>query len=426
LASEENVAPISDAPRTIAQPQPNSDKPQMLASVSAHYVMALGLVLVGIFIIQTIINMTRQPTGHNILAMLIFLAGLSLVVLARSTQRLPLSLASLALALVLGLIVYQFIDSNWGDVILYAVGALAILRLPIRWAIAYVVAITLALIWTHGLHALLRTSALPNTGFLLGTLETWGAIIAIAGSLRARSLVIARLRATQEQLRAEMARTGELATARERARIARDIHDVLAHSLTTLSVQVQAARQIVRQQPERAATMLDDMALVLKESLAESRQVVGLLREAPPATDASANLRSQLSSLADRFSVRTGVSCALEEIGEPHATTEKQTEALAFALRETLTNAYRHGAAHHVRAELRWQRESVTLTVRDDGQCSLDIPPASAGNGLRGMRERATALGGSVVAGPRAEGGFAVTICLPLSMMSPPEKVGAA
>src|SRR6185437_17139788 len=87
-----------------------------------------------------------------------------------------------------------------------------------------------------------------------------GFAFAASLSQRSRHLLINRLERAQERLRDEMERTAELAAARERARIARDVHDVLAHSLTVLSIQAQAARQIVAQKPEQAATMLDDIA----------------------------------------------------------------------------------------------------------------------------------------------------------------------
>jgi signal transduction histidine kinase len=113
-----------------------------------------------------------------------------------------------------------------------------------------------------------------------------------------------------------MAHTEELATVRERTRIARDIHDVLAHTLTILYVQIRAARQLVRQDPERLATKLDEMAGLLKESLAESRRVVGLLREPAHISSEKDSGMAILHTLVERFGERTGVRCVFEEKGK--------------------------------------------------------------------------------------------------------------
>ena len=92
---------------------------------------------------------------------------------------------------------------------------------------------------------------------------------------RAQYLLVVRLHETQEQLREQMARGEALAAEQERTRIARDIHDVLSHSLAVLSIQVQAARHLMSD-PERLTAKLDDMAMLIRESMAESRRVVGM------------------------------------------------------------------------------------------------------------------------------------------------------
>jgi signal transduction histidine kinase len=171
--------------------------------------------------------------------------------------------------------------SDWGTLTLYAVVVTATFRL--RWQIAFWpdVPAALLLIYTQGLAGLLFEHR-PGSMLITTLLILLCALSASAGQ-RSRALLIMRLRRTTDQLRSEMTRTAELATSQERTRIAelatsqertriaRDINDVLAHSLTALSIQVQAARQVVRDQPERAAALLDEMAGVLRESQAESR-----------------------------------------------------------------------------------------------------------------------------------------------------------
>jgi len=274
----------------------------------------------------------------------------------------------------------------------------------------------LIILASEGLVDLLRGNGGVNGMNIVSQGLIIGFAFAASLSQRSRHLLINRLEQAQEQLRDEMGRTAELAAARERARIARDVHDVLAHSLTVLSVQTQALRQLVRDNPERAAALLDQMAEVLRESQVESRQIVGLLREAIPEDDSATHIAASLRVMAERFAERTGMRCTLHESGKPAHLSTQHVEALRFALLEALTNAYRHGKAPHAEADIVWENASVRLSVRNDG---VGVAPTAAnrgtGNGLRGMRERAEALGGSVEVGPQPDsGGFAISLTLPL------------
>jgi len=274
----------------------------------------------------------------------------------------------------------------------------------------------LIILASEGLVDLLRGNGGVNGMNIVSQGLIIGFAFAASLSQRSRHLLINRLEQAQEQLRDEMGRTAELAAARERARIARDVHDVLAHSLTVLSVQTQALRQLVRDNPERAAALLDQMAEVLRESQVESRQIVGLLREAIPEDDGATHIAASLRVMAERFAERTGMRCTLHESGNPVHLSTQHVEALRFALLEALTNAYRHGKATEAEAEIVWESAIVRLSVRNDGD---GVAPTAAnrgtGNGLRGMRERAEALGGSVEVGPRPDsGGFTICLMLPL------------
>jgi len=245
---------------------------------------------------------------------------------------------------------------------------------------------------------------------------------------RSQYLLVVRLHEVQEQLREQMVRSEELAAERERTRIARDIHDVLSHSLAVLSIQVQAARHLVTRDPGRLAAKLDDMATLIRESMTESRRVVGLLREKPPTPSRQDDLGADLRLMATTFNERTGISCRFEESGTPHTVSPQQRETLQLALREMLTNAHRHGAAQTVWITLQWRERGILLGVHDDGMranaAHTDTFAEEMGNGvgghhgLQGMRERAAALGGEVEAGPAETGGYAVTLRLPCEQPS--------
>lgn len=368
-----------------------------------------------------------------ILAEAVYIAGIAVAVCSRASRRAwgVVSLALLAIALCLALDMITHAD--WGNIGLYIVIVTVVYRLPLRQSAPVAALAALIILASEGLFDLLLGRSAVNGGAIVSQAIIIGFACAASLAQRMRHLLIERLERTQTQLREEMGRTAELAAARERARIARDVHDVLAHSLTVLSVQAQALRQLVRDDPERAAALLDQMAEVLRESQVESRQIVGLLREASvtEAGGAGAGIAARLRALAERFAERTGMRFALREHGEPGHLSARHAETLRFAVQEALTNAYRHGNAAHAEADLWWEPESVRLVVADDGASA----PASAardgsgqggrgGQGLRGMRERAEALGGAAEAEPRADGGFVVTVTLPRASVSGEQPAG--
>jgi signal transduction histidine kinase len=112
------------------------------------------------------------------------------------------------------------------------------------------------------------------------------------------------------------------------------------------------------------------------------------------------------------------VRCVLRETGQARTLSAEGEHALQFALQEALTNAYRHGASTRVSIGLDWRAADVSLSVEDDGKAGRGAPGGAAGvgNGLRGMRERAAALGGSVRAGALDPDGFEVFLTLPISV----------
>ena len=345
----------------------------------------------------------------------IYLAGLVAVASSRGSRHAWGVITYALVAVALCLLLDAMTHSDWGNIVLYGVIATAAYRLPPRLSLPIVALCAVIILTAEGAVDLLLGRARVNGNIIITQGLIIGFAFVAALAQRTRHLLISRLEKTQAQLREEMGRTAELAAARERARIARDVHDVLAHSLTVLSVQVQALRQLVHDDPERSAAILDQMAEVLRESQAESRHVVGLLREAMTGEDA-ADVATRLRVTAERFMERTGMHCTLREHGVPSHLTAQHVDTLRFALQEALTNAYRHGRASLAEVELWWERTSVRLSVRDDGTSSSSAPAGNgSGNGLRGMRERAEALGGTISTGSRANAsGFEISMTLPL------------
>jgi signal transduction histidine kinase len=203
------------------------------------------------------------------------------------------------------------------------------------------------------------------------------------------------------------------AVAEERNRIARELHDVIGHSVSVMTVQASAVRRRLSpdQLVERQA--LETVEAVGREALTEMRRMVDVLRRDD---DEAAQLvpppgLADVPRLADKFR-EAGLPVSLIVEGEPHTLPPGLDLTAYRLLQEGLTNSLKH-AVTPARAEvrIRWERDRLDLTVCDDGD---SVTPAGGGNGLRGMRERVGVYGGQLVAGARPEGGFQVRATLPL------------
>ncbi len=354
---------------------------------------------------------------------LLFIGICVLLLLSRRWKRFLPVLGAYLAVVGLGINLNLVFAGMWGSVGLYVLCINALYRFPLPWSLPFAVVCILALIATDGTLPLLSVQHVGNPEMLAFTLALAGTLCWFGWTRRTQYLLVVQLHAVQEQLRGQMVRGEELAAERERTRIARDLHDVLSHSLAVISIQVQAARQLVTRDPERLTAKLDEMATLIRESITESRRLVGLLREKPHTSSGYDDLGASLRSIAITFNERTGTRCRFEESGTPHTISPQQRETLHLALREMLTNAYRHGAAKTGWITLRWREASIILEMRDDGMAANAAHAdtvaqemsngASGHHGLQGMRERATALGGEVEVGAEETGGFTVTLRLP-------------
>lgn len=376
--------------------------------------VAVGLSAALLFGVQIIFNSPHGVSAWEIAtAETLYLACLGGLILFRFAPDLRLIWATYALCIGSAVGLGFTYERSAGAVLLMALAYFIVFRLPLQWSLAALAPDVIFVVIFEDI-----PSSVSRNGFTAALLA-FGfsfALIVFGGfATRSRAFTLKDLRETQARLRAEMTRNEQLAVARERARIARDMHDVLAHSLTLLSVQTQAARQLVRHDPERAAKMLDEMATVVRESAAESRRLVSVLREVS-ANQNESPLGERLRLLAERFGERSGTLVSVEEEGTPQPLDEAHEEALRFTLQEALTNAFRHGSAQHIWAKLLWRADTVALEVRDDG--AAEQTPKSllgGGNGLQGLRERAQMLDGVLTSGPRDAGGYELTLTLPFA-----------
>ncbi|MDJ0342906.1 sensor histidine kinase [Streptomyces sp. H10-C2] len=236
------------------------------------------------------------------------------------------------------------------------------------------------------------------------------AILAGAELYRARRERIARERRDHEE--AESRRADE-----ERLRIARELHDVLAHSISVINVQAGVALALMDERPEQARSALITIKAASKEALGEVRQVLSTLRAPGDAPRSPAPGLDRLSELAEQ-AAGAGLKVDITTEGARFPLSPGADLAAFRIIQEALTNIVRHSGARTARVRLEYGPEGVELSVDDDGPSSLRAEGAAetgGGNGLLGMRERAAALGGSVEAGPRPGGGFRVLARLPRS-----------
>ena len=209
------------------------------------------------------------------------------------------------------------------------------------------------------------------------------------------------LATANEQLREATLRAEELAMARERNRLAREIHDSLGHYLTTVAVQLEAARALHATEPARALGAVEKAHALAREALVEVRRSVGALRAEGPA-------RPLIERLRELAEGESGVRVELEVLGEVRRLGPEVEHGLFRAAQEGLTNVRKHAGASAVRLTVDFSAANrVTVSVEDDGRGCVE---PTGGFGLTGLRERVALLGGTLVAGNGAAGGFALRV----------------
>jgi signal transduction histidine kinase len=288
-----------------------------------------------------------------------------------------------------------------------------------------------ALIVAFGTAIYLRKRVAAITFLVLGYVGLlWGP--AVAGAHQAPSAVFALglaaglivLLAVSEGIRLRQQRSAALAHGRaeealrraseERLRMARDLHDVVAHNIAVINVQASTALHLMDRQPERARMALSAINEVSKQALVELRSVLGVLRQVDEDAPRSPSpTLGHLSELITRAAA-AGLAVRVERKGAP-VPMPANVELAAFRIvQEALTNAARHSGGSTAVVRIAFGEHEVIVEIDDDGTARTPHRIDGAGNGIVGMKERAQALGGVLEAGPRPDGGFRVRTCLPL------------
>ena len=321
-----------------------------------------------------------------------------------------------AAALTLGLL--QYAAPLAGVAVLlagYAAGAYASFRPGLAALVIISLSSTSYLVWLGAVHP--EVPGTDPASVLLNVLAfvgAWG----LGRGMRNRRRYTDELVDRAERLERTRAAEVRAALAEERARIARELHDVVAHHVSVMTVQAAAARRTLGRDPARSAEAMAAVEHTGRDALAEMRRIVGVLRgpEAEPEADPRApqpgltDLAALVGQVGD-----AGLSVETEVEGE-RPDVPPGVDLTAFrVVQEALTNTLKHAGPTRARVVIRYLPEELDLRVSDEGRgLAAGLDGHSPGHGLLGMRERVALYGGTLTAGPRDGGGFDVRARLPL------------
>jgi signal transduction histidine kinase len=360
---------------------------------------AIGLGFVVLFVVTTFTT-DPKPSLHGdglgvLLGLIGFMVGVALTN-PRTRVNEPRRTAGLLLVIASSAVLAGFQPDGVWQACPYFVAIVVAVRFDWKPAVAI-----------YGLSLVALTVVASATGH--GD-QVWGVVI---GSLPWFLVLrlMRRMREYGEALELSQEAEARAAADAERGRVAREMHDVLAHSLSALALQLESARLVARDRgadPELVDS-IDRAHHQAVEGLEEARRAIGALRgEELPGPE-------RLASLVEAFEEQSGVRVELEAVGEPRALAADASLALYRAAQEALTNVRRHAVPDRVSVRLEYRDDATVLEVEDFAAHGAAVPvgaPASGGYGLTGMRERAELLDGRLTAEPTAHG-FRVELWLP-------------
>jgi signal transduction histidine kinase len=276
--------------------------------------------------------------------------------------------------------------------------------------------------------AVLRWSVVDEVKVWVGLSGLMVAASVLGITVRQRRALLQTLQERATRLELERDQEGRLGAVAERARIAREMHDIVSHNLTVMIALADGASYAMESAPEQALPAIHQVSSTGRQALLEMRRLLGVLRDDPSAQPlAPQPTIAQLDEVLSRVEA-AGIPVSVDIDGDPHGLSEGIQLAIFRVAQEALTNTLKHAIEPtfaHIR--LRCAPGSVELEVTDDGHTLAEVasgrlaaatgPASAGGRGLRGMRERANAYGGELEAGPRPDGGWRVRLQLRLDSL---------
>jgi two-component system, NarL family, sensor histidine kinase DesK len=353
----------------------------------------LGVLLGLLFLAGPLADLVRDSSGWQLAALFVALGVfvalyLSLLPPSRWLTRLGPRAALVALSLLLVIAIVCLVAGaprSFAALFVYFVAA-AGMWLPTRAAVG----VTLLTAFGVGLAGLLDGDGDSAVAATVLTIVSIGVLMSAFG----------RIARANRELRATRKELARLAVSEERLRIARDLHDLLGHSLSVIALKSELARKLVDREPGLAAAELDDIQSVTRTALAEVREAVQGYRQLGLA-EALENARVALAA--------AGIGC---DVAETDVRLPAEVDGvLAWAVREGTTNVIRHSHALHCDIRIRADKDCAAVEIEDDGSAD---PSPEQGSGLSGLRERAERVRGHLEAGVGPGGGFRLRLTVPL------------
>ena len=394
--------------------------PLVVDSVFAALVMVAGLVSL------TVEPTADHPTPTDALAVGLVVVGFGVIALRR---RWPVAVLVVVTVAAIAYLVRDYPDNGLPVIALIALYTVASLRPRPVWvgAVSVYLALLLISVITHPEEL--------SPGDFAGNVAIFGIAAVFGDSVRVRRAYTAALEARAADLERNQQVEARRAVAEERLRIARELHDVVAHAMSVVAVQSGVGAHVIDTDPAEAKRILQNVKFTSREALDEMRRLLGVLRQnesddAPPPGPPPAGTSPVLApapGLAGVASLAQGV----REAGVPVEVTVTGSPAdvppgvdlCAFRIvQEALTNVIKHAGPARAEVDVHHLPGSVTVVVSDDGRgAAADGVPGHPGGGLGllGMRERVAVFGGELTTGPRVGGGFRVAATLPFAPAHP-------
>ncbi|MBW6436025.1 sensor histidine kinase [Actinoplanes hulinensis] len=352
-----------------------------------------------------VLTLVGVPTGLALTGglgetVLVGTLAVGLAGLALAARRWPLGVLLISFCTVAAWRVAELITAGWLWPATAALVALVLAGRPRTAIIASVLMLFWGLTWDTFVHPHSPDWVLAHLGG-----ETLWVAAALAGAsayrntLRWRAEMAHRITQDEQRRRLEAGRR----RAEERVEIARDLHDVVSHTLAVVGVHLNVALDSFDDEPEEAKASLRLAQEVRGRAMTDLKALVGVLREGElPALE---GLERLIGRVRD-----AGLDVSFDEVGDPVEVPAPVATAVHRVVQESLTNTVRHAGATRVRVTLRYAPGSVLVDVHDDGTAA---GPTADGHGISGMRERVAALGGALTAGP-VKDGFTVRATIPI------------